>query len=391
MAIQIIDNFELGAAKPIDNRFVVGPGQFYTDKNTIPHKYTGLRVWDLTGGSPGIGYVWDGSSWQTEASSSIAGSGTANQVPKFIAPGNVVTDSIITDNGARVGISWTTLGTSPYNSHKLVVNGSIMSITGGFYGSGANITTINASNISSGFLSLSRLTNSPTGKVLISGGSQPEWTDRVQINTAPSTSSSIGEENSIYFRNFSATRIYSYHNPGDLSELFIDVGGSIMKVSSSYFDFNRQVRLLDGTAGSPALSFTNDTNTGIYRSTTDTIDISTAGVSRLSISSAGIISTVSFRAPSGSSSAVSYSFSSSANTGMWFEQTGPFPISNILKFGVTGTELFRLTKTTFISTTTSAILETNNLLIQDGTVSLPSLSFEDDNNTGFYGAGAFPV
>jgi len=32
MPIQIIDNFELTTAKPIDNRLVVGVNSFYTNK-----------------------------------------------------------------------------------------------------------------------------------------------------------------------------------------------------------------------------------------------------------------------------------------------------------------------------------------------------------------------
>jgi hypothetical protein len=51
MAIQIIDNFNISVAKPIDDRFVVGPQSFYTDKNDIPYKYSGIRVWDLNDGS----------------------------------------------------------------------------------------------------------------------------------------------------------------------------------------------------------------------------------------------------------------------------------------------------------------------------------------------------
>ena len=35
MAIQIVDNFQVNIAQSIDNRLVVGPSQFYTDKDDL--------------------------------------------------------------------------------------------------------------------------------------------------------------------------------------------------------------------------------------------------------------------------------------------------------------------------------------------------------------------
>ena len=52
------------------------------------------------------------------------------------------------------------------------------------------------------------------------------------------------------------------------------------------------VQLTDGGAGSPALSFSSDTNTGIYRSGDDTLNISVGGTNMLHVSSAGITSAV---------------------------------------------------------------------------------------------------
>lgn len=184
MPIQIIDNFELGAQKPIDNRFVVGPGQFYTDKNDITHKYTGLRVWDLTSGLPGVPYVWDGSSWQTEASSGISGSGTPTFIPKFISPGNVISDSIIKEVSSNIGI-----GLAGTPTAKLHVNGNIRSDgAGGFYGFGTNLTNLNASNITTGTLGLAFLQNGTSGFIL-TAGSSPTWTNPSGINVGSSDQS----------------------------------------------------------------------------------------------------------------------------------------------------------------------------------------------------------
>jgi len=55
-------------------------------------------------------------------------------------------------------------------------------------------------------------------------------------------------------------------------------------------DFTGQVRqagFLDGTAGSPVWTFVNDTNTGVFRPSDDTLGFSTGGVSRMTVSNAG--------------------------------------------------------------------------------------------------------
>ena len=63
MPIQLIENFELSVPKPIDNRIVVGPGFTYTDKNSIPLPYVGMRIFDTNDSYP---YLWTGSTWSFE-------------------------------------------------------------------------------------------------------------------------------------------------------------------------------------------------------------------------------------------------------------------------------------------------------------------------------------
>jgi hypothetical protein len=50
------------------------------------------------------------------------------------------------------------------------------------------------------------------------------------------------------------------------------------------------IHLSTGTAAAPSLTFTNDSNTGMFRSAADTLDFATGGVSRMSISPTGVIS-----------------------------------------------------------------------------------------------------
>jgi hypothetical protein len=53
--------------------------------------------------------------------------------------------------------------------------------------------------------------------------------------------------------------------------------------------FTGVVKLPDGNAGAPALTFTGDTNTGIYRPSTDLIGFTTGGTERVRIGTSGIL------------------------------------------------------------------------------------------------------
>lgn len=191
MSIQIIDNFNISVSKPIDDRFVVGPQSFYTDKNDIPYKYIGLRVWDLNDGVP---YVWDGSTWTSENSVSVSGSGSASYVPKFIGSGNstVLGNSCIYVSGTRVGINNTSI-TTGYNLD--VIGGVISQGATGFSGVGTLLTNLNATNISTGTMSLARLSNfSSSGWILTSGSSQPLYTNPYSITVKAASASTVSNE-----------------------------------------------------------------------------------------------------------------------------------------------------------------------------------------------------
>ena len=180
MSIQLVDNFYLNSSTPLDNRFVVGSQSFYTNRHDIDWKYVGMRVWDLNDGIP---YVWDGSTYSSENSVSISGSGTVNKIPKFTTS-TTVTDSLIYDDGTYVGIG----NTTPV--YELDVTGNIRSSVG-FFGDGSNITNINADNITSGTLLLNRLQNSPSSNWLLSsntgGPGQSTWVNPTAVTVGNST------------------------------------------------------------------------------------------------------------------------------------------------------------------------------------------------------------
>lgn len=59
----------------------------------------------------------------------------------------------------------------------------------------------------------------------------------------------------------------------------------VAKLNVADLNLLSQTYYIDGTAATPSITFTNDTNTGIYRSTTDTLGVSAGGLEALTISS----------------------------------------------------------------------------------------------------------
>lgn len=201
MPIQIIDNFDLNAERPIDNRFVVGSQSFYTNRDSIPYKYPGMRIWDLNDSLP---YVWTGSTYSSENSVAITGNGTPTRIPKFTLS-NVIGDSLITDNGTNVGVGFASAGLA---SDKLHINGNVRS-NGIYYGDGTGITNLVASNIQTGTMSLARLSNAPSGRILMTTATTPNWVvaSNVSVGTASnlSTTDEISSATTHYISFFPST------------------------------------------------------------------------------------------------------------------------------------------------------------------------------------------
>ena len=217
MSIQLVDNFQVNIANPIDSRFVVGPSCFYTHRDLIPYKYAGMRIWDLNDTLP---YYWTGTTYSSENTVAITGNGTVARIPKFTLTTGLG-DSLMTDDGTYVGIGY---ANETLASEKLDVNGNIKSngVTG-FIGFGGSITQLNATNVATGTLSLSRLQNDSLGKVLITGPSSPQWENTSNI--------SVGTASYIAVTNDTASATTHYIS------FFSAVTGGTNKVSSSKLQF----------------------------------------------------------------------------------------------------------------------------------------------------------
>jgi len=298
MSIQIIDNFNISVSKPIDDRFVVGPQSFYTDKNDIPYKYIGLRVWDLNDGVP---YVWGGTNWTSENSVSVSGSGSASYVPKFLGSGNstVLGNSCIYVSGNRVGINNTSI-TTGYNLD--VIGGVISQGATGFSGVGTLLTNLNASNIFTGTMSLARLSNfSSIGWILTSGASQPSYTNPYSITVKAASASTVSNEttnSAIHYVSFvsgfstadyrikvngvnstesASTKQLTYKpSTGNLTSALMTTG-TFSSTTSNSVTFN--ISSLSSTLANPAIKFS--TYGAIYHTIAPTLGISLSGSDKL--------------------------------------------------------------------------------------------------------------
>ncbi len=124
----------------------------------------------------------------------------------------------------------------------------------------------------------------------------------------------------------------------------------------------------NGTAAAPSVSFSGDSDTGMYDVGANDLGFATNGVLRFDISTTALTSTLPFLGANGTAGAPSHSFASDTDTGMYRTSANEilFATNGVLSFGI----------------------ETNCIQILDGTVSVPGITFISDSDTGLYRIGA---
>ena len=284
MPIVIVEDFQMNADKPIDNRIVVGSQSFYKNKSSIIHKYNGLRIWDLNDNIP---YYWNGATWSSENAIGVIVDNTpvdkpeVSYIPKFTTGPTIIGKSKIYDNVVNIGIGVTgsaiVTNTTPTITLGLALNQNAnetgLHVAGNirtnrhFIGNGEYIQNINASNINGGAGAGGRLgiqwIQSKVGSTLN--------TDYVLIN----------KNNTNTWENFSdkVNNVISVNNinitddttstTDKLLTFVSSTGNSPINVSSSKLKFRPstgQLFLTDGSSTSPVYSFLNSLNTGMYYS-----------------------------------------------------------------------------------------------------------------------------
>jgi hypothetical protein len=131
----------------------------------------------------------------------------------------------------------------------------------------------------------------------------------------------------------------------------------------------------DGSAPAPSVTFINDVDTGFYRIAADRLGITAGGVHAGEFRN--IAGAVSLFGLDGSVSQPYYSFNNDPDTGLY--RVG----ADRLGFSAAGAAIVDFS-TAFFSLTGS----TNRMLVPDGSASLPSYTFNGDQNTGIYWIGS---
>jgi hypothetical protein len=100
------------------------------------------------------------------------------------------------------------------------------------------------------------------------------------------------------------------------------------------------VRTAAGSASAPSFSFITSTNTGMFSSTANTINFATGGTTRLTISTSEFTGTLPWRGQNGTASAPALSFSADTDTGIFR------PAADAVAISTGGAERMRITNTT---------------------------------------------
>lgn len=168
-------------------------------------------------------------------------------------------------------------------------------------------------------------------------------------------------------------------------ELGITTGGT-QRVSIDATDivFTPVMRGPDGDATAPAYAFSGDTNTGIYRITTDSLGFTLGGTLRLTINTTAFTATLPWRGQDGSAGAPAFSFSGDTANGMYRITT------DTLGFATNGTERVRINTTALQmgSTTGHPLMNASTGSWGAGSGVTPHISFVGDLDTGLGRAGA---
>jgi hypothetical protein len=118
----------------------------------------------------------------------------------------------------------------------------------------------------------------------------------------------------------------------------LHVGGNILATGS--IDCGTQfLGLSTDSATAPSFSFTGDTDTGMFRPTTNQVSLTTGGTVRLTVTTAQFTATLPWRGQLGTAAAPALSASGDSNTGFFF------PSGDFIGFTEGGAECARFTST----------------------------------------------
>lgn len=204
---------------------------------------------------------------------------------------------------------------------------------------------------------------SGTARMIINTTVNP--TVPVLLTDGTASAPSLGFQNSTgagLFRG--GTNIIGFTTAGS-QKMTLDTAALTMTGSTQFIGIN-------GSATAPSIRLTGDSQTGLFRSGTNVLGITTNGTERLSIGTANILSTLPLNLPAGTNTAPAFSFSGSANSGMFMSGAD-------LGFSVGGSNKLTLNSSNIVSTSTMSL--------PNATAASPTYSFTGQNNLGMFCVG----
>jgi hypothetical protein len=131
------------------------------------------------------------------------------------------------------------------------------------------------------------------------------------------------------------------------------------------------VVLPSGTEALPSLALTGDLNTGMWSSGADTLDWSTGGTKRLTLSTTALTSTLSMVLPVGAAATPSLTFTGATNYGLYYA-------SSAINFAVAGAQR------AFVDAGGLSVNGRLNLASISGTAAAPNIDLSGSNYYGMY-------
>ena len=218
MSIQLITGFTVNNSTPLDNRIVASGA---AARNSIPYKYTGMRVFDT---SNNRAYYYNGVTFSNEITDQVNGS--SGYVPVFTSQNYIVSSGIF-QTASRIGISTN----NPLGSYTYMQFGGTSPGEDPLFYSGQSLPLIIHKGGSTVigynwyYTSTDAYFNPAKGSSIITfGNGSTNGGDLAIANRLGGTGAPI---QTIYFSNTSMVGIGSNWNPATLPVETLDVTGNI--------------------------------------------------------------------------------------------------------------------------------------------------------------------
>jgi hypothetical protein len=279
MSTQIVDNFKLNVAKPIDSRMVTSGT---ASRNSLAYIYEGLRVYDIVNKAP---FVYINGSWQQEGSAADGGGsggggsgasippGTTNRLLKYTTS-TTMGDSSIFDKSLIFTNPNVGIGKSPTIGIALDINGILQ----------ANVLkgNINGIYVDNASIDSIKIVPGASGDILKTINGQVVWSSSNPLNIDIVVANEVSSANTHYLLfssiSNSSTGTPIYTNSYNTLRL-IGIKPSTSQILASGDTSNNEAQ--------PTYAFSGTTNAGLYGSATE-VGLSFAGRGLLKLTSASL-------------------------------------------------------------------------------------------------------